>query len=540
MSRLAVAALLIAAGCHWDLNDPGTSPQVSQFYFPAAVTLDPGGRYAYVSNGNADLRYGGGTVQVVDLLRFDCAVAAFCSDPANACSHYAEPACNDEVAKLQAIADLTVDPKRNTTVKPSDKICELDPIDPAVVNCDETPFMVPNAVVRVGNFAGEIRVRSTGQNTRQLFVAVRGDPSITVIDVDLSKIDQKQAINTMPGVLSCSGNGGGAMPAGYDASNNILRQAPSCDSLHVVQNYGCGGYPNCTADTTLLPTEPFAIEVQHAVNAEGGNDDRLVVGHLGTGQVSVLDSLDSAGGPIVKHVSDPFFNADQTGRHGAFAFARQNPNDQDTTWYMTSNIQSIISTFRIADLKLVVPSVSFSVGGAFAFGNDFRDIHFEPGGNRAFITAGNPPSVVVLDTRSLPQGNTPGQPQNRLVDNIDVCQSPSHMGVRRTLASGATGTPARTRTELYVACFLSNQVMVVDPDLPGVEDTILLGRGPNEIVFNYSDTDDPNPLPEPAHRRAWVNTYSEMALAELDLDPASPTHNRMVARIGKPVPPPTP
>jgi hypothetical protein len=206
---------------------------------------------------------------------------------------------------------------------------------------------------------------------------------------------------------------------------------------------------------------------------------------------------------------------------------------------MTSNLQPLLATFRVADAALVIPAPVINLGGTFALGFDVRDIHFEPGGNRAFLTQANPPSVMVLDTRPLQNSTTPGQPINKLVDIIDVCQAPSHMGVRRSLAAGAPGAPTLTTTQLYVACFLSNQIMVVDPDRPGVSDTILVGRGPNDLAFNFSDWDASQPL-VPAHRRAWVTQFSEHSLGEIDLEPGSPTENRLVARIGKPVPPPTP
>jgi hypothetical protein len=236
-------------------------------------------------------------------------------------------------------------------------------------------------------------------------------------------------------------------------------------------------------------------------------------------------------------VSPPFFAADNSGRRGAFGLAPMHPHDPSSPWYMTSNLQPIIATFRVAQVGVVVPALSFSIGGAFALGTDVRDIVFEPGGNRAFLTENNPPSLLVLDTRITPDRN-PGQPLNQLVDIVDVCQTPSHMGVRRRQVPGATGTSDRVQTDIYVVCFLSNQLMVVDPDAPGVEDTILVGRGPNDVVFNFGDADDPDAPPPPPNRHAYISQYSEMSIGVVDLDPGSPSKNRMVARIGKPLPPP--
>src|SRR5262245_42793642 len=86
--RLAgLAVLLLGAGCHVDVNAPGTAPPAAQFYFPAALVIDPSPSepFLYVANYNSDLRFSGGTVQVIDLARFHCAVDEFRSrgqDPA--------------------------------------------------------------------------------------------------------------------------------------------------------------------------------------------------------------------------------------------------------------------------------------------------------------------------------------------------------------------------------------------------------------------------------------------------------------------------
>ena len=66
-----------------------------------------------------------------------------------------------------------------------------------------------------------------------------------------------------------------------------------------------------------------------------------------------------------------------------------------------------------------------------------------------------------------------------------------------------------------MACFLSNQIMVVDPDAAQVEDTILVGRGPNAMVFNFGDADD-HVTPAPPARRAFVTHFSEMSIGVID------------------------
>jgi YVTN family beta-propeller protein len=524
MLRLALLVAAVA-GCHIDLNDPGTDPPVKQLYFPVGLAYDAVprtdghvDRYLYVSNGNADLRFGGGTVQIVDVRRFECAVWRYCQSHDCPDTLKIDPICDDDAV---IDADVAFQPSANEAE------CQPDPLDPSVIDCDETPFIVGNATVRVGNFAGGIRLLKTGAEERRLFVSVRGDPSITWMDVHLGGL--RIGSEPPPPLLDC-----------FDSGTKVASPpAPGCHESHVLFNFSCTGRPGCNVEFPTIPSEPFGMRLDSGALVDGTPYARLLVSALSTGQVTLIDALGGNADSMIRNVSAAFFQADSSGRHGAFALAPQHAHDPTSSWYMTSNLQPTIATFRVANAEVIVPSISFSFGGAFAIGSDVRDIQFEPGGNRAFLTENNPPSLLVLDTRTTDMRN-PGQPLNQLVDIVNVCQTPSHMGVRRAMVAGAPGTPARLKTDVYVVCFLSNQVMVVDPDAPGVEDTILVGRGPNEVVFNFGDSDDPDaPLTPPA-RRAFVSQYSEMSIAVIDVDPGSPTRNRMVARIGKPLPPPKP
>src|SRR3954453_21741395 len=140
------ALVALVAGCHWDLNDKGTDPQAAQLYFPAGIAMDPGGHYVYVSNGNADLRYGGGTVMMVDMLSFECTIAAYRAFfPLTAAdgSYPMPPTCNPAV---------------DYHVLWDNAKCRRDALDPSIIECDESAFILQNSTVAVGNFAGGIRL----------------------------------------------------------------------------------------------------------------------------------------------------------------------------------------------------------------------------------------------------------------------------------------------------------------------------------------------------------------------------------------------
>ena len=488
MKNSFLISLLVASGCSLSVNDPGTDPLPAQFYFPSGIAIDPSQPLLYVSGANADLRYAGGIVQVVDLARFDRALADY------------------RAQKPSADTGL----------------CAPDPIDPNVIACDETPFVFGNQTVKVGNFAGDIRVLTTGAATRRLFVGVRGDPSITWIDVDAS--------NASAPVLDCFDD--------LAAARAQPNQPPACDGSHLVRSVlvterSCpqGSLAGqCPSMIGILPPEPFGMALDVGAYADGTAYQHLLVSHLGSGQVSLIDRLDTPN-PTVEYVSAPFFTSDATGHRGAFALAPQHPGQGLSLWYLTSNVNPQIATFRVAQANAIVPSQTFSLSGVFQVGNDVRDVAFQPDGARAFFTENNPPSVFVVDTR--PNATSADFPANQIVDVLDVCQEPSHMLPLTFQLPGAPGEPPLVQNRLYVVCFVANQVMVVDADTPQVLDTILLGRGPNDIVFDERDGFTPR-------RRLYVSDFADWTISMIDLDPGSPTENRVVARIGLPVPPQVP
>ena len=523
---LFVALAMLATGCHVDLNDPGTDPLPGQFYFPSGLVLDPEGQFLYVSNHNSDLRYAGGTIQMVDLNRFECARAR---------------------ARVRLGLDMTDMPLPGSMceeqkVVSDSAMCFHDPSDPSTINCGMTPndtlktpslpYILDQQTVKVGNFAGNMVLQARpweNVGKRRLFIGVRGDPSVTWIDTfPNNDADGARKLNCV------------------DDTNPMLPHtlAPGCTTNHVIQTYNCTSQQNltqlpCTDVSVVLPAEPFGItydEGVHAANEQPGYA-RLLVSHLSGGQVSLIDVLapDQLG---IESISSPFFTADSTGRHGNFALAPQHPGDASSLWYMTANNQPNVATFRIADVKVVVPAPTFSVGAPFASGNDVRAIAFDQGGNRAFLTDNNPPSLIVLDTRTLPVSGSvlPGTPTNTVLDVINVCSTPSHLTLRTVEVPGAPGQPSRLATRVYVTCFQSNQIMVVDPDLAVVTDTILVGRGPNDLVF----ADGPSITEANRHPRAYVTNFSEMTIGVIDVERGSKTENRMIARIGVPVPPPLP
>ena len=86
--------------------------------------------------------------------------------------------------------------------------------------------------------------------------------------------------------------------------------------------------------------------------------------------------------------------------------------------------------------------------------------------------------------------------------------------------------------------------MVVDPDRPGVDDTVFSGfGGPTDLTFNFPSFGDvdasgnktsPTVVTQLAPAHAYVTNYTESTISVVDLQPGSPTENRVIARLGFP------
>src|SRR5207248_267331 len=104
------------------------------------------------------------------------------------------------------------------------------------------------------------------------------------------------------------------------------------------------------------------------------------------------------------------------------------------------------------------------------------------------------------------------------------CQGDSHLVLANWTEPGAPGAPLRPVTRLYVVCFTSGQMLIVDPDLAIVIDVVTIGQGANAIAFRPEPTGNPP-------RRAYVSNYVEQTISVLDLERGSSTENRVIARI---------
>jgi len=196
---LGAALFTGLVGCQ-DRNR-GRSPADKGLFFPAGLALDPRvaedmpARWAFALNANSDLFFNAGTIIPVDLDRF---FAAWMRDPdkcfagdAESCKPGQPPGLAppttppadeaDDWSRWPVVADVAAELSEALP-------CRRNALKPQVIECEDSYFLVEDAAVHVGNFGTALRGWTRDLDDRErdarLLVAVRGDPSITMLQVE--------------------------------------------------------------------------------------------------------------------------------------------------------------------------------------------------------------------------------------------------------------------------------------------------------------------------------------------------------------------
>jgi len=213
---VATAAIAALTSACQDRNR-GISPDGAGLYFPSGIALDPripddrAARWLFVLNGNSDLVYNAGSVVPIDLNAF---FNEWMVDPMRCFGYDAEgaplldengervppdaaacaPAPCPECAEAPGFkaTEQRPDPPvvGDVGFTATDEIpCRRNAYKPQVIECEDAEFIRADAVVRMGNFGTSLRgwTREALGSERKvkgtLFAAVRGDPSVTYIDI---------------------------------------------------------------------------------------------------------------------------------------------------------------------------------------------------------------------------------------------------------------------------------------------------------------------------------------------------------------------
>lgn len=352
-----------------------------------------------------------------------------------------------------------------------DPACALDQDGGAALECDEAAFLIGGAAVRIGNFTTALGVQDKGGGNLRLLAPVRGDPSVTWAEWD-------GAART----LDCGGGQGFNL----------------CDDAHRLTRM--------REDTELpeLPDEPYAVYVDSV-------SEYAAITHLRSGTVSLVDSP-AAGTPILSDAisglfSGPGTDRGTTGIAGRLAGAGNILYVQSRT---EDRIQMVTVARQDGEPPFLVPSSYFflnGVGGAGGTSSDSRGVVFDASGDRAYMINRLPPSLMIYDTSI----GVSGAPLNRLIGASDVCREASAV----TVADAGAGDRA------FVTCFQTGELYVIDPrGASAVEAVTTVGRAPFGVVAAAS------------RQLLFISTFLDDSIAVVDIDPTSPTLNRVVLRIG--------
>jgi hypothetical protein len=352
-----------------------------------------------------------------------------------------------------------------------------------------------------------------------MFVPVRGDTSITMMNLARGpSMDAPKLYCTGPRRNPNAEAGEGSAPvqppfARCDDAWRITRQDDPLEdpSFRKIPD----------SDVVRLPDEPYALAVDDAAHL-------LYVGHL-RGFVSLIDlGIGDGMRPQVPNLLDRNSNVlpgDANGSVGVTSLTVRdatNPNCGKEV-FASSRFRPVASSFVIYGLNgarcdtaatgaesdeglVIIPTgATYSTGIS---GSDTRGIQFVAP-DRVFLLQRNPPALVGIETATQAPLST-----------MEICQGPTNLA-QPMKSDGKTplfGVPL-----LFITCFDSGEVYVVDPAGPQIRSIIQVGRQPITTVFDSTD---------PLH--AYVIGFGANNVSVVDLNPFSPTRDHVVERIGFP------
>jgi hypothetical protein len=510
-SLVAVAVLVTLGASTCALNQQGVSPPLDRISFPGSALADPDGRWLYVANSNADLRFNNGTLVALDL----------------------EAAAADRGAKWDVCpgADYV---RADADPAP----CCWDYLDHSILDCDERKYIPQDSTIEIGSFSAGMVFQSFTEpkcpsgaapdaaNAKtpadrhdchthcpgdsvdgRLFIGVRGDSSLTYVDT--TRVADP-ALGTRPHFSTCPDVG----PLSACRVSNMPGPVGLSDT-------------GSTPTPTPVPDEPYAL----ALNA---SQDLLYVGHLrgdvnhpNTGGISLFDVSRLTGDlspnddkPRYIYSSGSLFAADGNGNFGVTSLTLRGDQVYASSRYTASAVNVVPSLDAPSCTAPQDPATITLSGGSDVYttplvGAEIRGIQFLDD-NRAFVLQRTPPALVGFD-RSNAATAFPNFPS----DILETCTSPTF------LQSYDAGEGLR----LYVTCFDAGQIYVVDPTIPRLVTVIDSGRGPAGLAFAPRVQ---NPKAPAGQQLAFIVGFTLNDVAVLDLTPGSITQYHVIQRFGFP------
>jgi hypothetical protein len=544
---LVIWGVASASACA--LNQQGVTPPADTFFYPASAVVDPSGSWLFVTNSNADLRFNDGTLVMVDLQQAHedrLQGGGPVLDSGGPVTAAGGPS--------QSWSPCPQEDYVNPLPRSDPQICCWDRLDPNILNCDERRYVQADFTVRIGSFAAGMIWQpycpdvcntptpatttmaaspgcSTDNTAGRLFIGVRGDTSLTWIDV--AKLPSAPTFT-----FDCGQTGGRLAECSVSHRLTEARSALSTEST------------DPAAPMVNLPDEPYALALQSSRGL-------LYAGHLvgntsttDSGGVSVFDvsgTGDGSATPRAPSFIAPFpsvFPPNSAGFYGITALKLHVPLGQPQPQPVSVSGQAthdesndeIFATSRY--LPLVTSIVPFVPSGSNAscppnsnsdlvvegaadsfnsglVGSEMRGVEIiDPGdptvaAQRAYALQRVPPALVGFTIAPDNAGAVITTP----TDVSETCSSPTF------LYQHDAGEGPR----LYVNCFDTGEIYVFDPSVPTLLTSFQVGRGPAGLVF-----------PDAYPQRAYLIGFSDNNVSVLDLAPKSPTQYHVIQRLGFP------
>ncbi len=523
LGATGLGTVALVGGCL--VGAAGIVPPTKQIYFPTALAVSPGRSTLYLANSDFDLQYNGGTVQAFGL----SGVGGLRSVARTVASQIASGA--GQAAVCEAIG-----------AKPNDQaFLDPGPCTALAVN----PFIVRSATIGAFASAATILTRSDGQPGARLFVAVRGDPSVTYFDID----DDRDPANPVkpcnePTCLECAGSG------------TVNR----CATSHLI-----GTDPFANPRELILPTEPAGVDGIALPVASG---DTLVVPQETTASASLVVNRwpnTSATGPTLEYVL-PNLNAspisvtaipmpllalvasESTGYQPGFIISHQAAANLTVVRYSSDELSRPARPF--ISLETTIP-ITFS-----NMATDQRGIAIDATDRRAceaacpatsvicaancltiplglFVASRSPAALLLgkIETTAVVTGSTVTGMHDTftLSDSFPLPTGPSLVRMGQIVNDQGAFEP-----RVFVVSFDARYVYSFDPKNRDIDVRIKTGRGPFGLGIDAGRTDDGTDN----EAFLYVGHFTDSYLGVVDLDERhTATFGTFLVNVGPPVEP---
>lgn len=474
----------------------GPSPPADDLYYPSGIAVSPGGHSLFIINSDFDLAYNAGTVLAVDLDRVRAMLPPVWdpSDPQFPC------------ASLATNTQTLLYPGR---CAPIDLKAPADGKGSLITATTQIGAFATDALVLVPS-----KAPPTSPDARaRLFIPVRGDPSITYIEIADDRIEGTKPL-LWCGQTSDSPRCAGAYRAGENAATN-LRQA-------------------------VLPSEPYGIDATEDGRA-------VVVTHQTNGALSLVANP-WEGVPALQFVLTGFpYGAVGVAAMPVPGYVQARGFTYNPGFLATFRASAEVDTVRFYDDEAASPARPFiSRTGVSpitinASGIDSRGIVIdsherkvcEAGCNSdveclrecstvpmgVFIANRAPPSLLVGEVRTT-VGDSWADDAVTIFDSVPLPYGPSRVRMGTVIEDDG-----QEHRRVFVSCFDSRAVFIYDPARFRVDAQVHTGRGPHGLAF------------DPLMPLAYVGHFTDSYVGVIDLDRRHSSYGTIIASIGTPRPP---